>query len=223
MGLKERKRREKAERRKQILDAARQLLFQKGLNGTTISQIAKIAELGVGTIYFYYANKEEVFVALQEEGLKILLKKIKTAHDDSLNPETRLINMAQAYLAFSEENKNYFDVINYFLSSPEVVFASDLKEQIYQHGNNILAYIEHTIVAGTDVGLFKKVDPRRSSLTLWATMHGLIQFKKLQNTLLQNDSHQQMVEFAIHQFIENLKSQRNKLRPTYTGWEHNKL
>ena len=51
----------------------------------------------------------------------------------------------------------------------------------------------------------------------------LIQFKKLQNTLLQNDSHKQIIDFAIHQFIENLKLQRNKLGPMHTGWEHNKL
>jgi AcrR family transcriptional regulator len=72
MGLKERKQRERSERKKQILSAARKLLLQKGLNGTSINQIAKAAELGVGTIYFYFQNKEDVFTALQEEGLKIL-------------------------------------------------------------------------------------------------------------------------------------------------------
>jgi len=208
MGLKERKHREREERKKQILDAARQLLFQKGLNGTSIKQIAKIAELGVGTIYFYYDSKEEVFVALQEEGLKILHEKIKAACDDSLNPEIRLKNMAHAYLTFSEENKNYFDVINHFLSSPDMMFAPNLKEQMDQHGNNILAYIEHTIADGTQVGLFKKVDLRRYSLTLWATLHGLIQFKKLQNTILPGDNHRQLIDFAIHQFIQNLKLRR---------------
>ena len=71
MGLKERRRREKEERRMQILDAARKLLFTKGINATSINQIAKLAELGVGTIYFYYRNKEELFAALQEEGLEI--------------------------------------------------------------------------------------------------------------------------------------------------------
>ena len=54
MSLKERREREKEERRKQILDAARALLFEKGLNSTSMNQIAKQAEIGVATIYFYY-------------------------------------------------------------------------------------------------------------------------------------------------------------------------
>ncbi len=69
MGLKERRSREKEARRNQILDAARALLFEKGLHATSINQIAKQAELGVGTIYFYYRSKEEIFADLQEEGL----------------------------------------------------------------------------------------------------------------------------------------------------------
>ncbi|MDD9301407.1 MAG: TetR family transcriptional regulator [Desulfobacter sp.] len=49
MGLSERRLREKLLRRKQILNAARALLFEKGIKATSISQIAKVAELEVGT------------------------------------------------------------------------------------------------------------------------------------------------------------------------------
>ncbi len=76
MGVKERKALERNMRRNQILDAARALLFSVGINNISISKIAKKAELGVGTIYFYYKNKEEIFAALQEEGLEILYNTI---------------------------------------------------------------------------------------------------------------------------------------------------
>jgi AcrR family transcriptional regulator len=76
MGLKERREREKEARKGQILTAARSLLFKKGIQATSINQIARKAELGVGTIYFYYQSKEEIFYWLQEEGLDILFKTI---------------------------------------------------------------------------------------------------------------------------------------------------
>jgi hypothetical protein len=113
--------------------------------------------------------------------------------------------MAGAYLAFSEANKSYFDVINYFLSAPEVLFTPNLKAQVDQHGNKILAYVEQTLAEGTGEGSFKSVDPRRYALILWALLHGLIQFKKLQHTVLKGQNHQQMVGYAIDQFIGNLK------------------
>ena len=76
MGLKERREREKEARKRQILAAARRLLFKKGIQSTSINQIARTAELGVGTIYFYYQSKEEIFYSLQEEGLDILFREI---------------------------------------------------------------------------------------------------------------------------------------------------
>ncbi len=77
MGLKERREREREERKRQILNAARSLLFEEGLQGTSINKIAKSAELGVGTIYSYFASKEEIFAVLQEEGIELLHNKIK--------------------------------------------------------------------------------------------------------------------------------------------------
>ena len=60
MGLKDRRLREKEQRRQQILDAARAMVLQYGVTAVSIQQIAKKAELSVGTIYLYFENKEEI-------------------------------------------------------------------------------------------------------------------------------------------------------------------
>ena len=126
MGIKERRRREKEHRRRQILDAARALLFQKGLNAISVNQIARQAEIAVGTIYFYFRSKEAIFAALQEEGLDLLLQDVRRALQEGADPVEQLHSMAQAYLRFSREHKNYFDVINYFLSATDVMFTPDV-------------------------------------------------------------------------------------------------
>lgn len=43
-----------------VLNAALQLISEQGFNGTTMSQIAKCANSSVGTIYHYFAGKEEL-------------------------------------------------------------------------------------------------------------------------------------------------------------------
>jgi len=205
MGLKERRQREKQARRNQILDAARALLFEKGLHATSINQIAKQAELGVGTIYFYYKNKEEIFADLQEEGLEILFARIiKTANLD-LPPDEKLRRIGRQYIRFSQENRNYYDIINYFLASPEIFFAPNLKSKVDRHGSQIIGLIIEILNTGKRTGLFHSRNPRRDAITFWGTLHGLIQFKKLKGTVLAGDSHKSLLDHAVEHFISGLQ------------------
>jgi len=206
MGLKERREREREERRRQILVAARTLLSKKGLGGTSIQQIAKRAELGVGTIYFYYASKEDLFAALQQEGLVVLEGQVKAAAEQGGDPADRLHRIALAYLRFSEEHKDYFDIINYFLASPEEIFTPELKTQVDQQGNQILQQVEAVIREGIQEGAFKKVHARRISIMLWGTLHGLIQFKKMHNTVLQGEDHATVYKQAVEHMVNSLKA-----------------
>lgn len=51
---------EKRNKRELILDATLSLLFKYGFHGTPISLIAKKADVGAGTIYRYFKNKDEL-------------------------------------------------------------------------------------------------------------------------------------------------------------------
>ncbi len=140
-----------------------------------------------------------------EEGLEILYEIILAADTNAINPEDRLRAIGDAYFSFSEEYKNYFDIINYFLSSPEVVFAPNLKKQVDQHGNRILSLVQDAIKAGEQGGFFKLVERRNNAVLFWATLHGVIQFKKLQNTILKHVKHKDLYAHAVDEFIAQLR------------------
>ena len=72
MGVEERREREKARRRQEILDAARRLFLEKGFFDTRMEEIAEGAQLATGTLYLYFQNKGEIYATLCEEGLDIL-------------------------------------------------------------------------------------------------------------------------------------------------------
>jgi AcrR family transcriptional regulator len=208
MGIKQRRRREKEQRRQQILDASRTLLFKNGLNAISVYQIARQAELAVGTIYFYFRSKEEIFAALQEEGLELLLGDVQRAHETGSDARGSLHNIAQAYFNFSREHKNYFDVINYFLSAADVVFAPEIKQQIDQHGIRILKVVEQALQEGVDQGQFGMIDVRRHALLFWVMLHGLVPFRKMKDTLLADESHSAFYDFAVDHFIGGLSQGR---------------
>ena len=204
MGVKERRALEKELRRKQILDAARKLLFETGMKAISINKIANEAELGVGTIYFYYKNKEEIFAALQEEGLKLLHKEIEKIYKNKKEADKKLKEMGVTYLQFTNKKKDYFDIISYFLSSSEVIFPPELKTQIDLSGNKIISLIASTVDDGIKDGLFKSVDSRRFSIVFWGTIHGLVQFQKLKNTILHGDNHEEIYQYAIDSLVDGL-------------------
>ena len=206
MGAKERREREREQRKSHILDTARALLLEKGMNATSINQIAKRSELSIGAIYFYFKDKEELFAALQVEGLELLHQAISQAVNKKSMPEKKIHSIALAYLRFSEEHKNYFDIINYFLTSPETIFPPKLKNEIDERGNASIATLTEAIREGIDCGLFKAVDPRRQAIILWSAFNGMIQLKKLQKTILANDEYQSLYMEIVDRFLNGLRS-----------------
>jgi AcrR family transcriptional regulator len=204
MGAKERREREREQRKNDILDTARALLFEKGLNATTINQIAKRAELSVGTIYFYYDSKEDLYATLQLEGLEILTGMIREASEAVSATEEKIRAIGAAYLRFSNEHSNYFEIINYFLTSPETIFSQDLKSRVDGQGTQSISILAEAVAEGIRTGLFRDVDPRRQAIILWGTLHGMLHFKKLQKTILAHADHESIYMEAVERFIDGL-------------------
>lgn len=59
--------REKENRSNTLLKAAETLFGQKGYHQTSIEEIADLAEVSTGAVYFYFKNKEELLIKLMQE------------------------------------------------------------------------------------------------------------------------------------------------------------
>ena len=204
MGSQERREREKEARKEHILKAARTLLLKKGLYATTVNQIARLSELSVGTIYLYYHNKEDIFAALQEEGLTMLNDLIAKAVAAASSPKDKIRAVALGYLEFSEKQKNYYGIITYFLTTPEQLFPPRLKNRVDRTGGKILGFCIDAIEAGIKSGDFRKVNARRHTIWLWGMLHGLIQFRKMEKTILQKESYTILVQYALDNYLKTL-------------------
>ena len=205
MGTKERRAGEKQARLAQILDGARKMLFSHGIDNISMSGIARKAELGVGTIYFYFQSKEDIFAALQEEGLALLYRNIQQIHSRPVAGDKKLTLIGQAFYAFCHDHKDYYDVINYFLSSSKIFFTPDLKNQIDMSGGKILDLIEKIIEQGMADRTFAPTDARKYAVHFFGALHGVMHLKKLENTALAKEDHQQIYAFSLSQLVAGLK------------------
>jgi len=205
MGAKERREREREQRKEHILDTARKLLLEKGLNATSINQIAKHSELSVGAIYFYFRDKEDLFASLQLEGLDLLSRSIRKSVRPDCSPEDKIRSIAKAYLRFSEEHKNYYDIINYFLTSPGTIFSPTLKLKIDEHGNASISTLTAAIQEGIDAGTFKPLDSRRQAIILWSAFNGIIHLKKTGKDHLVKNEYKSIYLEAVERFLDSLR------------------
>jgi AcrR family transcriptional regulator len=72
LGVKERQEREREAVTRAILDAARELFVAEGYSNVSIRKIAEKIEYSPAAIYSYFPSKDDIFLALTEEGFRLL-------------------------------------------------------------------------------------------------------------------------------------------------------
>ena len=71
------------DRKNLILDAATKSFSLFGYKATTMDQIAKIANVGKGTIYTFYENKEQLF----KEIVLQMINEMKNEAEQAIQPD----------------------------------------------------------------------------------------------------------------------------------------
>ena len=79
MGVKERQEREREATARAILDAARELFVAEGYQNVSIRKIAEKIEYSPAAIYSYFPSKDDIFLALAEEGFRMLFESAECA------------------------------------------------------------------------------------------------------------------------------------------------
>lgn len=88
---------EAEERRKDILDAANELFFQKGFDGTSTNDIIEKVGIARGTLYYHFKSKEGIMDALIERyNVRILGSAQEIAADKSTPVNNRIMRVVMA-------------------------------------------------------------------------------------------------------------------------------
>ncbi len=81
-----------------MMQAAVQVFAEKGYYAATVRDIVKAADVAIGTFYFYFPDKETLFVHLYEETADFLLQTIDQAIRSRSDLVQQLSRGIQAYL-----------------------------------------------------------------------------------------------------------------------------
>jgi len=114
MGIIERKKREKDQRKKEILDAAETLFFSREYDDVSMDEIANIAELNKATIYLYFKNKETLFSAIILRGIHILNKMYQECRETQVPGVTKVALLEETYFRFTRQHPDYQRLIKFY-------------------------------------------------------------------------------------------------------------
>jgi len=204
----ERRANEKARRRQDILEAARQEFFQRGFHTPTVDDVAARANVSKGTIYLYFESKEEILAHLLIEGLELLLAEMESAcSTPAPQAEEALRALAYAYLKFSKTHPNYFRLIMAFDRGRfQESIAPELHDQVIHLSLQGLSALARVVEAGAQTGEFQVHTPWQAAGVVWAALNGVLVLMAhpLRQRLLQTDL-DTMFEATLNLVIQGLK------------------
>ena len=134
MGISERKEREKAERRKMIMNCTRELILTNGVDGVGMSDIAKKTELSKATLYLYFPSKDDLFNEICGESANVFIESVRPRLEEGIKGLEALKRYWAAYLEVfgrSNEMSILFSLRRYlFFSFPLVPGGENTKTAV---------------------------------------------------------------------------------------------
>jgi len=86
--------------RKKLKKAALDIFSEKSIDAATVEEITEKADVGKGTLYQHFADKEEIAVTLVEEAVDHLVAHIRCYEDRPESLEKILEHLLAAHYAF---------------------------------------------------------------------------------------------------------------------------
>lgn len=212
MGIAERREREKEKRKNDIVDAAERVFFEKGHENATMDDVANKAELSKGTLYLYFKNKEDLYLAIHLRGNKILHSLFKKAVKNKKTGIEKARSVGKAYVEFFKKYPNYFNAMLYY-ESHDFDFAdqdSVAAECLIEGKATLELLIESIVIGIKDGSIRSNIDPVKTAISLWGQTTGILQIASLKEKIILSQyfsiSAQDVIDYNFDLIYHALKS-----------------
>lgn len=172
-----------------ILNAAENEFLAHGFDKTRVEDIARIANVSVGTVYTHFENKEGVYAAVILRGQEILLDEYfaPVFDDRDLAPWERIERWCLAYIRFFEEQEPRarmmaLQAYGEQTSAAPAAMHDALRANITRFNDQLVALF----VEAAEAGQLSGADPLAASRFVWSSVYGIC-LTNLRHTFLALD------------------------------------
>jgi AcrR family transcriptional regulator len=178
---------EKAQRENRIVDIAREVFAARGYEGTSIPAIADAAGYNKRTIYLYFKDKQEIFLAVVLGCMELLELSFMTAAESTAEKKAGLQELAWAFFSFAEKYPEFMDLIMIYESRHFVYHEADKPDHYSRRqaacqkvsdslADRVTTTIEKAVKNGA---IATDLAPRQLMLLLWGQIFGVIQILRI--------------------------------------------
>lgn len=155
--------------RDKLIDIARQLFAHKGIENTTMNDIAIAADKGRRTIYTYFKNKRDIYNAVIEAESEIVLRRLNDIADLPIPPDQKLMEFIfQRFEAMKDlVRRNGSLRAGFFRDVRKVERARKSTTPKEVH------ILEKILQEGVDSGVFRIKHVDKTSMVMLLCMQGL--------------------------------------------------
>ncbi len=162
------------ERRREILAASLQTFSDKGYDKTSMADIVRVTGLSKGTLYWYFKNKQELYLALMEFVIDQFFEEFDGMFEAS-QAQTPWEALSQMFRAIddllSRDPKIGSLTLDFMLQG---LHYPEFQAKYGQYYARYIEVLSTIIQRGIDSGEFRPVDARAAAATLIALGDGIM-------------------------------------------------
>jgi len=159
--------------RKKLKKAALDVFSEKGIDAATVEEITEKADVGKGTLYQHFEDKEEIAVMLAEEAIEHLIERIRSYESAPETLEDMLEHLLNAHYEFFVDSSEEFLLL--FQGKLLLKLQSDTLDELEEPYLKYLAEIENQV----STYLSPRIDPlkvRRLACAVAGFVFGFFSF-----------------------------------------------
>jgi AcrR family transcriptional regulator len=152
-----------------LVEVARQLFAKNGVPDTTMNDIAEASGKGRRTLYTYFRNKEEIYLACIEAELQIIIASLQAVLKMSLDPDEKIKLFIRTHFDVFKDTviRNGSLHAQFFR---DIIEVEKVRRKLDQKETIMIAQI---LSEGQDMGFFEIKDIRRTAHLLHNSIKGL--------------------------------------------------
>lgn len=212
MGIAERREREKEEVRTRIVEAARDIVSEAGVDALSMRAIAERIEYSPATIYLYFQDKDELIKTVCVEGFRrmgeYMKQQVEGAGPDASGMEAyRAVGLG--YVNFALENATWLNVMFKLPRTAKLDCGDQAEDEVSLTREATWECPVSAVQRAVDEGEIAIPDAERGAVMGWALVHGLVSLYvggHLADTAPTPESFGNLVEEAMHLLYEGWKA-----------------
>jgi AcrR family transcriptional regulator len=155
--------------RRALLDAARSLAGEVGVDGFTLREVARRANVSHAAPYHHFADKAALVTTLAQEAFERLTTRLREASKARGSPVKKLEAVGIAYVEFALENRVEFR----FMFRAEVTKPLAMDADFNRASHDAFQVLVDAIAACKEANLLQDTSTPASPLAAWSMVHGL--------------------------------------------------